>query len=281
MIETFLSLFSSPQILKIIVIALVVGLSVSVCSALLGVNLVLKKYAMIGDGLSHVGYGALSIAAALKLSGNYTLEIALPIVIVAAFFILKMSGSKVGGDAAIAVVSVVSLAVGTILLNLSGGTASDACNSLFGSASLITITEKDMVLSLILSAVVIALYVIFWRKIFLITFDEDYARAIGLKVDTYNLVLSILTAVTIVLGMQLMGAILISGLIILPTLTALKVSKSFLSVLINSVIISSVCFILGFTLALILNLQMGPSIVVANFVLYLLLSLITSIKTHK
>lgn len=273
MIDAFLSLFTSPSVVKIIITALIVGLSVSVCSALLGVNLVLKKYSMIGDGLSHVGYGALSIAALLKISGNYTLEVALPIVVIAAVFLLKIgSTSKISGDAAIAVVSVVSLSVGTILLSLSGGTASDACNSLFGSASLITITLKDMILSLILSAVVIAVYIIFWRKVFLITFDEEYASAIGVKVNTYNLVLAILTAVTIVLGMRLMGAILISGLIILPTLSALKISKSFTRVLINSVIISVVCFILGFVSALILNLQMGPTIVIANFLVYLILN---------
>ena len=138
-----------------------------------------------------------------------------------------------------------------------------------------------MILSLILSAVVISVYIIFWRKIFLITFDEDYARAIGIKVDTYNLVLAIFTAVTIVLGMQLMGAILISGLIILPTLTALKISKSFKSVLINSSVISVICFILGFSAALILNLQMGPSIVIANFLVYLILSFKTLLSPQK
>lgn len=256
----FLELFSNPSIAKIIIIAAVVGVLVSLCASLLGVSLVLKRYSMIGDGLSHVGYGALAIATALKLSGDYTLEISLPIVIIAAFLLLRLSNrSHINTDAAIAVVSVGAMAVGTIIINLSGVSAGDACNSLFGSASLITLNEKDMYISIVISIIVLAFYVIFYNRIFSVTFDEDFSKATGINVELINTVIALLTAVTIVIGMQLMGAILVSGLIIFPTLTAMRVCQSFKGTVITAALVSVICFIMGFLAACILNLQTGPA----------------------
>ncbi len=270
-----LELFSNPSIAKIIIIAAVVGVLVSLCASLLGVSLVLKRYSMIGDGLSHVGYGALAIATALKLSGDYTLEITLPIVIVAAFFLLRLSNrSHINSDAAIAVVSVGAMAIGTIIINLSGVSAGDACNSLFGSASLITLNEKDMYISIAISIIVLAFYVIFYNRIFSVTFDEDFSKATGINVELINTTIALLTAVTIVIGMQLMGAILVSGLIIFPTLTAMRVCSSFKGTVITAALVSVICFVIGFLLACMLNLQTGPAVIAVNIVAFLIFNII-------
>lgn len=271
MTTKLLDLLSSPQIREIVITALIVGVLVSICAALLGVSLVLKRYSMIGDGLSHVGYGALAVASALGLAAGHTLEIAIPIVIIAAFFILKLNErSHINSDAAVAVVSTGALAVGTVIFSLSGGTAADACSSLFGSASLITITDKDLIISLILSAVTIGLYIVCYNRIFAVTFDEGFSKATGIRVNLYNVLISLLTAVTIVVGMSLMGAILISGLIIFPPLTAMRLRSSFKSVVILSALISIICFIIGFFSALIFNLQIGPAVIIANLIFYIL-----------
>ncbi len=270
MITELFNLLSNPQIREIVLTALIVGVLVSICAALLGVSLVLKRYSMIGDGLSHVGYGALAVASALGLAAGHTLEIAIPIVIIAAFFILKLNErSHINSDAAVAVVSTGALAIGTVIFSLSGGTAADACSSLFGSASLITITDKDLIISLILSAVTIGLYIVCYNRIFAVTFDEGFSKATGIRVNLYNVLISLLTAVTIVVGMSLMGAILISGLIIFPPLTAMRLRSSFKSVVILSALISIICFIIGFFAALIFNLQIGPAVIIANLIFYI------------
>ena len=274
----FLDLFSNPSISKIVIIAAVVGVLVSLCASLLGVTLVLKRYSMIGDGLSHVGYGALAIATALNLSGDYTLEISLPIVVIAAFLLLRLSNrSRINTDSAIALVSVGAMAIGTIIFSLSGVSAGDACNSLFGSASLITINEKDMYISIVISVLVLAFYVLFYNRIFSVTFDEDFSKASGINVKFINSALALLTAVTIVLGMQLMGAILVSGLIIFPSLTAMRVCRSFKGTVITAALISVISFIIGFLLACILNLQTGPAVMAVNIVAFIIFSVIGNI----
>lgn len=274
----FLDLFSNPSISKIVIIAAVVGVLVSLCASLLGVTLVLKRYSMIGDGLSHVGYGALAIATALNLSGDYTLEISLPIVVIAAFLLLRLSNrSRINTDSAIALVSVGAMAIGTIIFSLSGVSAGDACNSLFGSASLITINEKDMYISIVISVLVLAFYVLFYNRIFSVTFDEDFSKASGINVKSINSALALLTAVTIVLGMQLMGAILVSGLIIFPSLTAMRVCRSFKGTVITAALISVISFIIGFLLACILNLQTGPEVIAVNIVAFIIFSVIGKI----
>lgn len=274
----FLDLFSNPSISKIVIIAAVVGVLVSLCASLLGVTLVLKRYSMIGDGLSHVGYGALAIATALNLSGDYTLEISLPIVVIAAFLLLRLSNrSRINTDSAIALVSVGAMAIGTIIFSLSGVSAGDACNSLFGSASLITINEKDMYISIVISVLVLAFYVLFYNRIFSVTFDEDFSKASGINVKFINSALALLTAVTIVLGMQLMGAILVSGLIIFPSLTAMRVCRSFKGTVVTAALISVISFIIGFLLACILNLQTGPAVIAVNIVSFIIFSVIGKI----
>lgn len=274
----FLDLFSNPSISKIVIIAAVVGVLVSLCASLLGVTLVLKRYSMIGDGLSHVGYGALAIATALNLSGDYTLEISLPIVVIAAFLLLRLSNrSRINTDSAIALVSVGAMAIGTIIFSLSGVSAGDACNSLFGSASLITINEKDMYISIVISVLVLAFYVLFYNRIFSVTFDEDFSKASGINVKFINSALALLTAVTIVLGMQLMGAILVSGLIIFPSLTAMRVCRSFKGTVVTAALISVISFIIGFLLACILNLQTGPAVIAVNIVAFIIFSVIGKI----
>ena len=197
--------------MQIILRALVVGVLVSLCCALLGVNLVLRRFSMIGDGLSHVGFGAMALAAVCNL-GQWQLEFALPVVIAAAVLILRMSErSRTGGDAAIALLATGAVAIGSLLYNYSPQRSADICNSLFGSASVLTLTDKDLLLSLGLGAVVLALFVLCYHKLFAITFDETFAQATGVHVQRYKTLLAILTAVTIVLGMKLMGAIMISG----------------------------------------------------------------------
>lgn len=272
MLSDFLSLFSDPAIVKILLTALIVGVLVSLCASLLGVTLVLKRYSMIGDGLSHVGYGALAIATALNLAGDYKMEICLPIVIVSAFFLLRISEkSKINSDAAVALVSVCAIAVGTVIFNLTGGTAGDACNSLFGSASLITISTKDVIISVALSVVVIALFTVFYNRIFAVTFDEDFSKATGINIKLYNALIALLTAVTIVVGMQLMGAILISGLVIFPALTAMRIANSFKGVTLAAAVIAVVGFIVGFIMGCMFSIQIGPAVIIANLCLFLIM----------
>ncbi len=188
MLNELYLMFTNPIVLHVVLIALTVGVLISLCSSLLGVSLVLKRYSMIGDGLSHVGYGALALASSLKLAGDLKLEISIPIVVAAAFVLLKIgSNSRINSDAAIAMFSTASIAIGTIIFSLSGGTAGDACNSLFGSASLITVTTKDMWLSIVLCAAVIAVFVLLYHKIFAVTFDEEYMSATGVNAQKYNM----------------------------------------------------------------------------------------------
>ena len=256
MIDLFLQMLSYPFLTR----AIVVGTLVSLCASLLGVSLVLKRYSMIGDGLSHVGFGALAIATAANAA---PLAVAIPIVVAAAFLLLRLSeNSKIKGDAAIALISTGALAIGVMAISLSNGTNIDVYNYMFGS--ILAMSRGDVRLSVVLAAAVLTLYVIFYHKIFAITFDETFARATGVKASWYNMLIALLTAITIVLGMRLMGTLLISSLVIFPALTSMRILKSFRSVVICSAVLSVLCFLIGIFFSYIWSTPTGASIVCVN-----------------
>ena len=239
---------------------------VSLCASLLGVSLVLKRYSMIGDGLSHVGFGTLAIAIALGLA---PLQVSLPLVMLAAFLLLRLSeNGMIKGDAAIALISSSSLAIGVIIISLSTGMNADVCNYMFGT--ILAMTNSDVYISVAVTATVLVLYMIFYNRIFVVTFDENFARAIGIKAGTYNTLLALLTAVVIVIGMRMMGAMLISSLIIFPALTSMRVFKSFKSVVMVSALLSVICFFFGIIVSFAFNTPAGASIVVVNLTAFCL-----------
>ena len=245
--------------------ALIAGVLISLCCALLGVSLVLKRYSMIGDGLSHVSFGALAIAVAL---GCTPLYFSIPVVILAAFLLLRMaSRPHWNNDAAIAVLSASSLAVGILVISLSTGMTTDVDNYMFGSV--LAMTGTDVILSVVLSIAVLILFVLFYHKLFAVTFDESFSRATGLRVEVYNSLLAILTALTIVLGMRMMGAMLISSLIIFPALTAMRLFRSFRGVVICAGVSAVVCFAAGLTASFLLSTPVGASVVVADLAVFL------------
>ena len=260
-----LEMLSYPFLVR----AFLVGVLVSLCAALLGTSLVLKRYSMIGDGLSHVGFGALAIASAL---GVAPLAVAVPVVVVAAVLLLRVSQSgRVRGDAAIALISSGALAVGVLVISLTSGVNTNVSNYMFGS--ILTISGSDAVLSVILCAAVLVVFTLFYPRIFAVTFDETFARATGTRAEGYNLLLAILTAVTVVLGMRMMGALLISSLIIFPALSAMRVFRSFRSVTVCSAVLSVVCFTLGMTLSYALETPSGASVVAVNIIAFALFAL--------
>lgn len=250
--------------------ALVVGVLVALCAALLGVSLVLKRYSMIGDGLSHVGFGSLAMATAMGLS---PLAVTIPVVVIAAFLLLRLSTrGKLKGDAAIAMISTGALAVGVIVLSLSSGMTSDVNNYLFGSV--LAMSASDVRLSMVLAVMVFTLFVVFYRPIFAVTFDETFARATGSHAEACNMLLALLTAITIVLGMRVMGAMLISSLIIFPALTAMRVCKSFRSVTLCAAVVSVLCFFIGLCVSYQLSTPAGASVVVVNLLAFALFALV-------
>ncbi len=270
MTDIIFQMLSYPFLVR----AIIVGFLVSLCTSLLGVSLVLKRYSMIGDGLSHVGFGALAAATVMNAA---PLTISIPVVIAAAFFLLRLSdNSRIKGDAAIALISTGSLAIGVILISASTGMNTDVCNYMFGS--ILAMSKSDVYLSVILSIVVLALFVLFYNKIFAVTFDENFSRAIGIKTGVYNALIAVLTAVTIVLGMRMMGALLISSLIIFPSLTAMRLCKRFKSTVLCSALISSVCFFTGVFLSYWYSLPTGASVACINITAFLLFSLIAFFK---
>ena len=265
-----LEMFTYPFILR----AFVVGILVSLCAALLGVSLVLKRYSMIGDGLSHVSFGALAIAVAC---GWAPLPVSIPVVIVAALFLLRMTEkSRIGADAAIAVVSASALAIGVIVTSLTTGLTTDVDSYMFGS--ILAMDRADIVLSVVLAVFVIAVFVLCYHSLFAITFDENFSRATGVNVGFYNTLLSILTALTIVLGMRLMGAMLISALVIFPALSAMRIFKSFRGVVIMSAVVSVLSFCIGLTASYLVSTPVGASVVVVNLLVFLTCCLISKIK---
>ena len=257
-----LEMFTYPFILR----AFVVGILVALCAALLGVPLVLKRYSMIGDGLSHVSFGALSIALAC---GWAPLPVSIPVVVLAALGLLRMTErSRMGADAAIAVVSASALAVGVVVTSLTTGMTTDVDNYMFGSV--LAMTWADVALSAVLSLAVLALFVLFYHKLFAVTFDESFSQATGLRVDWYNTLLAILTALTIVLGMRMMGAMLISSLVIFPALSAMRVEKSFRGVVVLAGVLSVLGFCAGLTGSYLLSTPVGASVVVVDLLIFLL-----------
>ena len=249
--------------------ALFGGMLVSLCASLLGVSLVLKRYSMIGDGLSHVSFGALSIALAMGWS---PLKVSIPVVVLAAFFLLRITeNSRIKSDAAIAMISASSLAIGIIVTSLTTGMTTDVSSYMFGS--ILAMTKEDVVLSAVLCIIVLGLFVLCYNQVFAVTFDENFAKATGVNVGAYNMLISVLTAVTIVLGMRMMGAMLISSLVIFPCLTSMRVFKSFTSVVISSGILSLVCFLLGMMASYQFSTPAGASVVVVNLIAFGLLSM--------
>ncbi len=254
--------------------AFFIGILVSLCLALLGVSLVLKRYSMIGDGLSHVGFGALSIAMAFNLA---PLAISIPVVIIAAFLLLRLNdNSKIKGDSAIAMVASSSLAIGAIVTSLKSGMTADVCNYMFGS--ILAMTNTDVWITAIVTIVVIVLYVLFYNRMFAVTFDESFATATGINAKKYNMILAFLTAVTIVVGMRMMGALLISSLVIFPALTAMRICKSFKRVVIVASIVAVISFIIGMIASFILSTPVGASVVVSNLIIFLIFFCIGKIK---
>lgn len=279
---TIADIFASEFLIRVVIRALIVGTLVSLCSSVLGVSLVLKRYSMIGDGLSHVGFFALALAACAGVGSAYSIEVSIPIVILAAVLILRLSkkDGKMNGDAACAVVSTGAVAVGTLMYNFTGGKSGDICNSLFGSASIVTISDKDTVLSVVLSAFVLGWFIICRKTIFSVTFDETFAKAAGINTEFFGVTLAVLTGVTIVVGMKMMGSIMISALIIFPALTAMRLTKSFGSTVIWSAVISVVCFFAGFFAACIFSLQTGAAVVTAELICFAAVSTVCTIVSH-
>ena len=270
-------IFASAFLVRIILRGLLVGLLVSLCSAVLGVSLVLKRYSMIGDGLSHVGFFGLALASCAGVGSLYSMEISIPVVILSAVLILRLSRNdgRLNGDAACAVVSTGAVAVGTLLYNLTGGRSGDICSSLFGSSSIFTISEKDMILSLLLSAAVLVWFALSFKIIFAVTFDETFARAAGVKTGLFGLTLSVLTGLTIVVGMKMMGSIMISALLIFPPLTAMRLTGNFRRTVILSAVISCLSFVAGYLLACLCSLsetlqpvQTGAAVVTVDLAVF-------------
>ena len=270
MLNILLEMFSYPFLVR----AVIVGILVALCSSLLGVSLVLKRYSMIGDGLSHVGFGALAVATAMNVA---PLSVAIPVVVIAAFFLLRISeNSKIKGDAAIALISTSALAIGVIIISMTTGMNTDVCNYMFGS--ILAMSKLDVKISIILSSVVLILFIVLYNRIFAITFDENFAMATGTKAKLYNMIIAFLTAITIVLGMRMMGALLISSLIIFPALTSMRVCKSFKVVVISSALLSVVCFFVGIVISYLYATPTGASVVAVNIVMFLIYSLVGVMK---
>ena len=255
--------------------AVIGGSLIALCAALLGVSLVLKRYSMIGDGLSHVGFGALAIAAAVNAAAP--LEFAVPIVVIAAFFLLRISeNSRIKGDSAIAIISTASLAIGITVATMTTGMNTDINSYLFGS--IIAMSQKDISICIALSGSVIILYIFFYNKIFAVTFDESFAKATGTKAGIYNMIIAFLTALTITVGMKMMGSLLISSLIIFPAITSMRICRRFKTVVICSAVISVLCSISGLILSYLYNTPTGASIVITNVCLLIVFSLIGTVS---
>ena len=256
-----LTMFSFPFMQR----ALIAGVLVSLCAALLGVSLVLKRYSMIGDGLSHVSFGALAIAVAL---GVTPLWFSIPVVILAAFLLLRVADNpRWNSDAAIAAMSASSLAIGILVISRTTGMTTDVDNYMFGSV--LAMSKTDVALSVVLCLAVLVLFILFYHKLFAVTFDESFSRATGLKVERYNTLLAILTALTIVLGMRMMGAMLISSLVIFPALTAMRLFRSFRGVVVCAAATSVACFCLGLTISFAFSTPVGATVVAADLAVFL------------
>lgn len=257
--------------------AVIAGLLVAVCSSLIGVSLVLKRYSMIGDGLSHVAFGAMAIASVFSLA---PMAAAMPVTIAAAVFLLRAKG-RFKGETSIALISVSALAIGYLIMNIfpsSSNTASDVCTTLFGSTSILTLTRSEVWLCVGLSLAVVIFFTVFYNKIFAITFDEEFARASGMPTGIYNTAFAVVIAVVIVLSMSLVGALLVSALIIFPAMTAMQIFKSFRSVTICAVVVSVSCAALGLIVAILYGTPVGSTIVAADLILLIVFTVIGKIR---
>ncbi len=254
--------------------ALITGVLIALCSSLFGATLVLKRFSFIGDGLSHVAFGAMAIAAVVGITDE--MLIILPVTILSAILLLSIGrNTKIKGDAAIAMISVSSLAFGYMLLNIfsvSGNVSGDVCTSLFGSTSIMTLSITDVILCVVLSLIVVFLFIFFYNKIFAVIFDESFLRATGIHAGLYNLLVAVIVAVIIVLAMKLVGSLLISALIIFPPLSAMRVFKSFRSVIICSALSSVVCAVLGILISMLAGTPVGSTVVAADGVMFVLFS---------
>lgn len=270
MIETVKEMLSYAFINR----ALIVGTLVSLCAALLGVSLVLKRYSNIGDGLSHVGFGVTTVA--VGLGATSTLPIAIPIVIVVAILLLKVGNNrKIKSDSAIAIISSTALAIGVAVTSVTTGMNTDVCNFMFGS--ILAMSNSDVILSIIVSIIILILFIVYFRKLFVVTFDEEFAKAIGLKTGRYTNLIAILTGVVIVVGMRMMGTLLISSIIIFPALTSMRIFKSFKGVVISSGVISIVCFLIGMYFSYLYGISTGAMIVIVNLIIFLLFNILNKL----
>lgn len=272
MVETLQFYLSYPFVRY----ALVVGTLIALCSALFGVTLVLKRFSYIGDGLSHVAFGALAVATLFDIGS--TSVVVMPVTVLAAILILRTGQNpKIHGDAAIAMLSVGSLAVGYLVMNLfstSANISGDVCSTLFGSTSILTLTKAEVWLCVVMSVIVVAVFILLYNRIFAVTFDENFARATGLKVSVYNNLIAIITAVIIVLAMNLVGSLLISALIIFPALSAMRVIQNFKGVVIYAAVLSVLCAFVGIVLSILFSTPVGSTIVAADIAVFFINSLI-------
>ena len=270
MIETIIEMMSFSFMQR----AVLVGVMVSLCAALLGVSLVLKRYSMIGDGLSHVGFGIVTVCAAFGYATP--LYIAIPGVAICAIVLLKIGNEKkLKSDSAIALISSAALAIGVAVTSVTTGMNTDVCNFMFGSV--LSIGKLEVKLSIVISVVVLLLFIVYYRKLFSVTFDEDFARASGLKVNRYTTIIAVLTALIIVIGMRVMGVMLISSIIIFPALTSMRLFKSFKSVIVSSGIVSVMAFLIGIYLSYLYNVSTGAAIVLVNLVFFILFTILERI----
>ena len=273
MIRIIAEMLSYPFLVR----ALICGVLLSVCASLLGVSLVLKRYSMIGDGLSHVGFGALAIATAFHWA---PLAVSIPVVVAAAFLLLRLNeNTKIKGDAAIALISTGALAIGILVVSLTTGVNIDIYNYMFGSV--LAIDKTSFFVSIGACAVIIVLFLLFYNRIFAVTFDEDFTRATQARSSGIHILIALLTAVVIVLGMRLMGALLISALIIFPALTSMRVFKSYKKVTVSAAILSAVCFVIGIFCSYTISIPVGATVVVINIIAFLIFFLIGKIRIRK
>ena len=277
-INSLATYFSYPFVWYV----LIVGVLISLCASLFGVVLVLKRFSFIGDGLSHIAFGAMAVAAVVGLTDN--MLIVLPVTVISAVLLLRTgNNTKIKGDAAIAMVSVGSLAIGYLLLSVfssSANVSGDVCGTLFGSYTILTLTPYEVVICLLLSVAVVALFVVFYRKIFAVTFDEDFARATGVKASAYNLFIAVIIAVIIVLAMKLVGSLLISALVIFPALSAMRVCKRFKSVVICSAAVAVICAIVGILASVVWSTPVGPTVVAVDILAFLGFFAVGKIFSH-
>lgn len=260
--------------------AIIVGVLIALCSSLLGVTLVLKRFSFIGDGLSHVAFGGVAIAAVLNLTNQ--MLIVLPITVVCAILLLRAGqNAKIKGDAAIAMVSVAALAFGYLIMNIfsaSSNLSGDVCSTLFGSTSILTLTKREVALCAVLSVIVVVLFILLYNKLFAVTFDENFAKTAGIKAERYNLLIAIIIAVIIVLAMNLVGALLITALVVFPALSAMRLFKSFRSVTIFSAILSVICALVGILISILAGTPVGSTIVAVDVLAFLICLLAGRVK---